>query len=53
MREALDALIQLAAYRHSTPGDQKSALDEIFTPTRRETKSLAEDGDSNPRSLLV
>ena len=30
MREALDALIQLAAYRHSTPGDQKSALDEIF-----------------------
>ena len=30
MREALDALIQLAAYRHTTPGDQKSALDEIF-----------------------
>jgi hypothetical protein len=30
MREALGALIQLAAYRHSTPGDQKAALDEIF-----------------------
>src|ERR1700730_5189626 len=30
LREALDALIQLAAYRHSTPGDQKAALDEIF-----------------------
>jgi hypothetical protein len=29
-REALDALIQLAAYRHSTPGDQKAALDEIL-----------------------
>src|SRR5271168_4397579 len=30
MREGLDALIQLAAYRHSTPGDQKAALDEIL-----------------------
>jgi len=30
MREALDALIQLAAYRRSTPGDQKAALDEIL-----------------------
>jgi hypothetical protein len=39
MREALDALIQLAAYRHSTPGDQKSALDEIFTlPDERRSR---------------
>src|SRR3984893_15881958 len=39
MREALDALIQLAAYRHSTRGDQKSALDEIFTlPDERRSR---------------
>src|ERR1700736_1661651 len=39
MREALDALIQLAAYRHSTPGDQKSALGEIFTlPDERRSR---------------